>query len=60
MVNVTVPIVPDIVIEDTETFQVQINGLPDQPVTTSEQNTSLGIIIDDDIPCKTLYLYQVK
>jgi len=54
MVNITVPVVPDLVIEDTEMFNVQINELPDQPVTIEEQSISLGIIIDDDIPCKNI------
>jgi len=58
MVNVTVPVVPDLVIEDTEAFYAQINGLPDQPVTIAEQNTSLGIIIDDDTPCKPFCTLQ--
>ena len=52
MVNITVPVVPDLVIEDTEMFHVRIDELPDQPVTLAEQNISLGIIIDDDTPCK--------
>ena len=52
MVNITVPVVPDLVIEDTEMFHVRIDELPDEPVTIAEQNTSLGIIIDDDTPCK--------
>ena len=53
-VDITVPVVPDLVIEDTEMFYVRIDELPDQPVTIAEQNTSLGIIIDDDTPCKKL------
>ena len=52
MVNITVPVIPDLVIEGTEIFYVQLDKLPDQPVTIVEQNTSLGIIIDDDTPCK--------
>ena len=52
MVNITVPVVPDLVVEDTEMFRVRINELPNQSVTIADQNTSLGIIIDDDIPRK--------
>jgi len=52
IVNITVPVVSDLVVEDTEMFHVRIDELPDQPVTIAEQNTSLGIIIDDDTPCK--------
>ena len=52
MVNITVPVVSDLVVEDTEMFHVRIDELSDQPVTIAAQNTSLGIIIDDDLPCK--------
>ena len=52
MVNITVPVVSDLVVEDTEMFHVRINELPDQLVTIATRNTSLGIIIDDDSPCK--------
>ena len=60
MVNITVPVVSDLVIEDTEMFHVRIDELPDQPVTLAEQNTSLGIIIDDDTPCKKLLTLLLK
>ena len=52
MVNITVPVVSDLVVEDTEMFHVRIDELSDQPVTIAARNTSLGIIIDDDLPCK--------
>ena len=54
MVNITVPVVSDLVVEDTETFRVRINELPDQLVTIATRNTSLGIVIDDDSTCKKL------
>jgi len=57
IVNITVPVVPDLVIEDTEMFLVRIDELPDQPVTIAKQNTSMGIIIDDDIPCKNRFVF---
>ena len=59
MVNITVPVVPDLVTEDTEIFHVRIDELPDQPVTIAEQNTSLGIIIDDDTTCKATATYLI-
>ena len=49
--NVTVPIIPDIIVEENERFYVQMEGFEGQPNTISKPDGAWVTIIDDD--CKS-------
>ena len=44
----TVPIIPDEVVEENETFYVRLEGFADQPNNISEPDGVCITIIDDD------------
>ena len=52
MKNITVPIIPDVIIEENERFYVQLEGFEDQPNTIGKPDGGWATIIDDD--CKLL------
>ena len=55
--NVTVPIIPDIIVEENERFYVQMEGFEGQPNTISKPDGAWVTIIDDD--CKSaLYNFE--
>ena len=47
--NVTVPIIPDLIIEENERFYVQVESLDGQPNSISKPDGAWVTIIDDDI-----------
>ena len=46
--NVTVTIIPDVIIEENERFYLQMEGFEDQPNTISLPDGAWATIIDDD------------
>jgi len=50
MKNITIPIIPDVIIEENETFYVQLEGFDDQPNAIGKLDGGWATIIDDD--CK--------
>ena len=48
MKNITVPIIPDVIIEENERFYVQLEGFDGQPNTIGKPDGGWAIIIDDD------------
>ena len=52
--NITVPIIPDEIVEEDERFYVQLEGFEDQPNTIAEPDGAWVTIIDDD--CKLTLL----
>ena len=49
MKNVTVPIIPDTIVEENERFYVQVESIEGQPNTISKPDGAWVTIIDDDI-----------
>ena len=47
--NVTVPIIPDTIVEENERFYVQVESIEGQPNTISKPDGAWVTIIDDDI-----------
>jgi len=46
--NITIPIIPDVIIEENERFYVQLESFDDQPNTIGKPDSGWAIIIDDD------------
>ena len=48
MINVTVPIIPDMIVEEDEMFYLRLVGFDGQPNTIAEPDGAWATIIDDD------------
>ena len=55
--NVSVPIIPDVIIEENERFYLQMEGFEGEPNTISLPDGAWATIIDDDGRKLTLRTY---
>ena len=60
MINVTVPIIPDIIVEEDEMFYLRLVGFDDQPNTISEPDGAWATIIDDDSKLAYVFSFDIR
>ena len=58
MINITVPIIPDMIVEGDERFYVQLEGFEGEPNTISLPDGAWVTIIDDDSKFTYVCIYK--